>query len=124
MTTPHARTSLHRRRRAALIGVAVLAALLPPLVPFIVAAQSSIVRESVSTVVNGNSSSTVSVAKPEVQALYERIGFRDAGLPLQRVTGAVQIRTGPLEVDDTLRTLSISTRVVRRTDDTDQRRQT
>ena len=65
---------------------------------------------------------TVSTGKPEVQALYERLGFADAGLPLQRVTGTVRIRTGPLEVDDTLRTLSISTSPVRRLHDTDHRR--
>ena len=63
---------------------------------------------------------TVSTAKPEVQALYERLGFVDAGMPLRRVTGTVQIRTGPLEVDDTLRTLSISADAVRRTGDTDE----
>ena len=67
---------------------------------------------------------TVSTGKPEVQALYERLGFADAGLPLRRVTGTVQIRTGPLEVDDTLRTLSISLDAVRRTSDTDHRRET
>ncbi len=67
---------------------------------------------------------TVSVGKPDVQALYERIGFRDAGLPLRRVTGTVLIRTGPLTVDDTLRTLSISTAAVRRESDTDHRRTT
>ncbi|HEV2593167.1 MAG TPA: GNAT family N-acetyltransferase [Gaiellaceae bacterium] len=67
---------------------------------------------------------TVSTAKPQVQALYERAGFRDAGAPLKRVTGTVLIRTGPLEVDDTLRTLSISLNPVRRTSDTDPRRDT
>lgn len=65
-------------------------------------------------------SMTVSTGKPEVQALYERLGFVDAGLPLRRVTGTVHIRTGPLEVDDTLRTLSISVDAVRRRDDTDE----
>jgi GNAT superfamily N-acetyltransferase len=67
---------------------------------------------------------SVSTAKPEVQALYERSGFRDAGLPLKRVTGTVRIRTGPLRVDDTLRTLSISLDAVRRRSDTDHRRKT
>jgi len=66
---------------------------------------------------------TVSTGKPQVQALYERAGFRDAGLPLRRVTGTVQIRTGPLVVDDTLRTLSISLAAVRRPGDTDDRRE-
>jgi GNAT superfamily N-acetyltransferase len=67
---------------------------------------------------------TVSTGKPEVEALYRRLGYVDAGLPLRRVTGTVEIRTGPLEVDDTLRTLSIFLDPVRRTSDTDHRRQT
>jgi GNAT superfamily N-acetyltransferase len=70
---------------------------------------------------------TVSTDKPDVQALYERLGYRDAGLPPQRVTGIVQIRTGPLEVDDTLITLekilSISGAAVRRHDDIDHGRE-
>jgi GNAT superfamily N-acetyltransferase len=70
---------------------------------------------------------TVSTGKPEVQALYERRGFRDAGVPLRRVAGTVLIRTGPLEVDDTLRTLekllSNSAAAVRRTSETDHRRE-
>jgi len=69
---------------------------------------------------------TVSASKPEVRALYERRGFRDAGVPPRRVTGVVQIRTGPLEVDDTLLTLekplSIPGEPVRRTSDTDHGR--
>jgi len=69
---------------------------------------------------------TVSEGKPEVRALYERRGFRDAGVPPRRVTGTVQIRTGPLEVDDTLltleKTLSIPGSPVRRTSDTDHGR--
>jgi GNAT superfamily N-acetyltransferase len=67
---------------------------------------------------------TVSTGKPEVEALYRRLGYEDAGVPLRRVTGTVQIRTGPLEVDDTLRTLSISLPAVRRSDDTESRRET
>ncbi len=65
---------------------------------------------------------TVSAAKPDVQELYRRLGYVDAGLPPRRVTGTVQIRTGPLDVDDTLVTLakdlSISASSVRRRDDT------
>ena len=38
--------------------------MLPPLIPFILAAPSSIVRQSVSTVVNGNGTGSVSVARP------------------------------------------------------------
>jgi GNAT superfamily N-acetyltransferase len=70
---------------------------------------------------------TVSEGKPEVRALYARLGYRDAGLPPRRVAGTVQIRTGPLTVDDTLLTLekslSISDSPVRRTTDTDHGRQ-
>jgi GNAT superfamily N-acetyltransferase len=71
---------------------------------------------------------TVSTAKPEVQALYHRLGYLDAGVPPRRVTGTVQIRTGPLDVDDTLialaKPLSISDAPVRRPSDTDPRRET
>jgi GNAT superfamily N-acetyltransferase len=71
---------------------------------------------------------TVSTGKPEVESLYRRLGYGDSAVPLRRVTGAVRIRTGALEVDDTLRTLekplSISPRAVRRTNDTDHRRET
>jgi GNAT superfamily N-acetyltransferase len=44
----------------------------------------------------------VSVDNPGARALYERAGFRDTGEPTRRVVGVVQLRTGPLEVDDTL----------------------
>jgi GNAT superfamily N-acetyltransferase len=64
---------------------------------------------------------TVGVGNVGAQALYRRLGYRDSGLPPLRVQGRVQIRTGPLEVDDTLltweRDLSISTDPVRRTGD-------
>jgi GNAT superfamily N-acetyltransferase len=67
---------------------------------------------------------TVSVARPEAQRLYRRLGYRDAGTPARRVTGTVQIRTGPLDVDDTLLTwekpLSISRPAVRRTGGSDE----
>ena len=36
------------------------------------------------------------------QALYHSCGYLDGGLRPQRVKGTIQIRTGPLEVDDTL----------------------
>ena len=45
---------------------------------------------------------TVSVDSPDAQALYRKLGFADTGIPPKRVQGTVQIRTGPLEVDDTL----------------------
>ncbi len=47
---------------------------------------------------------TVSVDNAAAQALYRRLGYGDAGLPPRRVLGTVMIRTGPLEVDDTLLT--------------------
>jgi len=34
--------------------------------------------------------------------LYEKLGYRDAGVPPQRVVGTILVRSGPLEVDDTL----------------------
>jgi GNAT superfamily N-acetyltransferase len=45
---------------------------------------------------------TVSARSPGAQALYRRLGFTDSGMPPRRIVGTVQIRTGPLEVDDTL----------------------
>ena len=64
---------------------------------------------------------TVGIANHGAQALYRSLGYRDSGRPPERVTGTVQIRTGPIEVDDTLlrweRELSISAAPVRRTDD-------
>ncbi|MGH3141179.1 MAG: GNAT family N-acetyltransferase [Gaiellales bacterium] len=47
---------------------------------------------------------TVSADSPDAQALYRKLGFADTGIPPRRVQGTVQIRTGPLEVDDTLLT--------------------
>jgi [ribosomal protein S18]-alanine N-acetyltransferase len=47
---------------------------------------------------------TVSVKNSAAQALYRGLGYRDTGLPPRRVVGTVMIRTGPLEVDDTLLT--------------------
>ncbi len=47
---------------------------------------------------------TVSAHSPAAQALYRKLGFADTGIPPRRVKGTVQIRTGPLEVDDTLLT--------------------
>jgi GNAT superfamily N-acetyltransferase len=34
--------------------------------------------------------------------LYRRLGYRDAGLPPKRVQGTIVVRTGPMEVDDTV----------------------
>jgi [ribosomal protein S18]-alanine N-acetyltransferase len=47
---------------------------------------------------------TVSAHSPGAQELYRKLGFADTGLAPRRVVGTVQIRTGPLEVDDTLLT--------------------
>jgi GNAT superfamily N-acetyltransferase len=42
------------------------------------------------------------IANDLAKNLYAKLGYRDAGLPPQRVKGTIMIRTGPLEVDDTL----------------------
>jgi ribosomal protein S18 acetylase RimI-like enzyme len=44
----------------------------------------------------------VSADNAPAQALYRQCGYLDAGLAPQRVKGTVQIRTGPIEVDDTI----------------------
>jgi ribosomal protein S18 acetylase RimI-like enzyme len=46
----------------------------------------------------------VSVDNAPAQALYRGLGFGDAGMPPRRVQGTLQVRGGPLEVDDTLLT--------------------
>jgi [ribosomal protein S18]-alanine N-acetyltransferase len=47
---------------------------------------------------------TVSVDNEAAQAVYRALGYRETGVPPRRVQGVVQIRSGPLEVDDTLLT--------------------
>jgi ribosomal protein S18 acetylase RimI-like enzyme len=47
---------------------------------------------------------TVSVDNDAAQALYRGLGYLDAGIPPRRVRGTIRIRTGPIEVDDTLLT--------------------
>jgi ribosomal protein S18 acetylase RimI-like enzyme len=47
---------------------------------------------------------TVSVDNAPAQALYRRCGYVDVGLPPKRVQGTITIRTGPVDVDDTLLT--------------------
>jgi GNAT superfamily N-acetyltransferase len=42
------------------------------------------------------------IANTAARAFYERLGYRDAGIEPQRVHGTVMVRSGPLEVDDTL----------------------
>ena len=47
---------------------------------------------------------TVSVENEPAQALYRRCGYVDSGVPPKRVQGTILLRSGPLEVDDTLLT--------------------
>jgi len=47
---------------------------------------------------------SVSVGNDAARSLYARLGYRDCGIPPRRVQGTIQIRTGPIEVDDTLLT--------------------
>jgi ribosomal protein S18 acetylase RimI-like enzyme len=46
----------------------------------------------------------VSETNEVAQALYRKCGYVDAGLSPRRVQGTIMIRTGPIEVDDTLLT--------------------
>jgi len=46
----------------------------------------------------------VSQGNIAAQALYRSCGFADIGAPARRVHGTIIIRTGPIEVDDTLLT--------------------
>jgi GNAT superfamily N-acetyltransferase len=55
---------------------------------------------------------TVSAAAARPQSLYRRLGYVDTGLPPRRVKGTIQIRSGPLEVDDTLLTWEKDLRTV------------
>jgi ribosomal protein S18 acetylase RimI-like enzyme len=48
---------------------------------------------------------SVSIGNEAAQALYRGLGYGDAGVPPRRVQGTIHIRTGPIEVDDTLLTL-------------------
>ena len=45
---------------------------------------------------------TVGIDNTAAQALYRSCGFADAGLTPIRVKGRIEIRTGPIDVDDTL----------------------
>jgi len=47
---------------------------------------------------------SVSAHDDSVQRLYRSLGFRDTGQAPVTVRGTIQIRTGPLEVDDVLLT--------------------
>jgi GNAT superfamily N-acetyltransferase len=44
----------------------------------------------------------VSADDKGTQALYYKCGYLDSGLPPQHVHGTIHIRTGPVDVDDTL----------------------
>jgi ribosomal protein S18 acetylase RimI-like enzyme len=46
----------------------------------------------------------VSEGNSAAQALYEGCGFADSGTAPRRVHGTIMIRTGPIQVDDTLLT--------------------
>jgi GNAT superfamily N-acetyltransferase len=46
----------------------------------------------------------VSIHNQSAQDLYRGRGYTDAGFPPKRVEGTIEIRTGPIEVDDTLLT--------------------
>lgn len=46
----------------------------------------------------------VSAGSDAARALYRKAGYADCGVAPRRVQGTVMIRTGPLEVDDTLLT--------------------
>jgi ribosomal-protein-alanine N-acetyltransferase len=46
----------------------------------------------------------VSEGNAAAQALYRSRGYADIGAPPRRVQGTIMIRTGPIEVDDTLLT--------------------
>jgi ribosomal protein S18 acetylase RimI-like enzyme len=48
---------------------------------------------------------SVSVDNDAALALYRHLGYADVGIPPRRVQGTIRIRTGLLEVDDTLLTL-------------------
>jgi [ribosomal protein S18]-alanine N-acetyltransferase len=43
-----------------------------------------------------------SIDNDGARRLYEGLGYRDAGVEPVRVHGTITIRTGPLEVDDTI----------------------
>jgi len=42
------------------------------------------------------------IANDAARLLYKKLGYRDAGVEPERVTGTIVIRGQPIEVDDTL----------------------
>jgi ribosomal protein S18 acetylase RimI-like enzyme len=51
---------------------------------------------------------SVSVDNDAALALYQHLGYGDVGVPPRRVQGTIRIRTGMIEVDDTILTLEKS----------------
>jgi hypothetical protein len=47
-----------------------------------------------------------SIADATLGPLYASLGYRDVGIAPRHVTGTVELRTGPIEVDDTIVTLA------------------
>jgi GNAT superfamily N-acetyltransferase len=45
---------------------------------------------------------SASIANEGALRLYRRLGYHDAGLPPKRVEGTIVLRSGPIEVADTL----------------------
>jgi GNAT superfamily N-acetyltransferase len=56
---------------------------------------------------------SVSVDNDAALALYRQLGYADVGVPPRRVQGTIRIRTGTIEVDDTLLTLEKSLETIR-----------
>ena len=50
-------------------------------------------------------STSASIANEGALRLYRRLGYRDTGVPPKHVQGTIMVRTGPMEVDDTLQYL-------------------
>lgn len=48
----------------------------------------------------------VSTVDEPAQVLYRKCGYLDAGLPIRRVKGRIVLRTGPIDVDDSLLVLT------------------
>ena len=42
------------------------------------------------------------ITNDAAKSLYAKLGYRDAGIAPQRVQGRIMVRSGPLDVDDTL----------------------
>ena len=42
------------------------------------------------------------IGDARAKALYAKLGYREAGIEPQRVRGTIELRLGPVEIDDTL----------------------